>query len=276
MTPPVFKPKLNEQGDKMKHKLPDLKEFKTTAQALFKGEISIEDIQEVVQDRHQEKIFQISQAIPNPMADIPETRKLIVLIDIVGFSKSSTREQVYNIYLFQRYLVSKVLSSKMIHSDKKIKIRNFIPTGDGCYIIAEECEPEIALDFLISLIGGFKEITNGNEKQLSLRASALIGSGVPFIDIARHLNFVGDGMNEAARILSGGQKVLEDLFKSENPAVSDAEAKLYSRNSLYLGDSLAEKIEDYSEECNKIFCFENVSDKHGKTRNITVLHRIWD
>jgi len=259
----------------MKSKLPRLEELKTTRQALTSGEITLEEIQDEIEERRQEKLFQISRAIPNPIAEIPEGNKLIILIDIVGFSKSTTREQVYNIYLFQRYLSSQVLSNRMDLFTKKIKIRNFIPTGDGCYIVADECEPEAALDFLVALIGGFKELVNEEGQHLSLRASAMIGSCVPFIDIAKHLNFVGEGMNEAARILSGGQKCLEDKFKSENPAASELDAKMYSRNCLYLGDSLIEQIKDYQEDCKTILTFKEVTDKHGRKRNVTVLQGIW-
>lgn len=258
----------------MKTNLPSLEELKTTRLALRNGEISIEDIQDEIEVRRKEKLFQISKSIPNPMAEIPEGNKLIILIDIVGFSKSSTREQVYNIYLFQRYLASHVLLNRLGSFSKKIHIRNFIPTGDGCYIVADECDPDSAIGFLIALIGGFKELENEDGQHLSLRASALIGSCVPFLDIAKHLNFVGEGMNEASRILSGGQKELEQCFKSENPEAAEIDSKMYSRNSLYLGDSLTKTIQNYEEYCNKIVIFKNVSDKHGRKRNVTVLQGI--
>lgn len=259
----------------MKSKILKLEDIKTTRKALFSGELSLEDLEEGIEEHRKEKIFEISSAIPNPIAEIPEVNKLIILIDIVGFSKSSTREQVYNIYLFQRYLISQVLSNRMGSFGKKIKIRNFIPTGDGCYIVADECEPEVALDFLITLIGGFKEVESEDGKHLSLRASALIGSCVPFIDVAKRLNFVGEGMNEASRILSGGQKQLEEKFKQENPAAEELAAKMYSRNCLYLGDSLAGELQNYQEDCQSIVKFADVPDKHGKKRNVTVLQGVW-
>lgn len=259
----------------MKSTFIKLEDLKTTRQALFSGELSVEDLQSELDQHRKEKLFQISAALPNPMVEIPEEQKLIILIDIVGFSKSTTREQVYNIYLFQRYLISQVLSNRMGSFSKKIHIRNFIPTGDGCYIVADECEPEVALDFLVTLIGGFKEVESEDGKQMSLRASALIGACVPFLDVAKHLNFVGEGMNEASRILSGGQKQLEEKYTQENPEAEELAAKMYSRNCLYLGDSLIDCIQDYQEDCKAIISFKDVPDKHGKTRNVTVLQGIW-
>lgn len=81
-------------------------------------------------------------------------------------------------------------------------------------------------------------------------------------------------MNEAARILSGGQKELESNYLSEHPGALYGDEKKYSRDSLYLGDSLSENIDEYKDDCKKIFKFPSVADKHGMKRNITVLQGI--
>jgi len=107
-----------------------------------------------------------------------------------------------------------------------------------------------------------------------LRASALIGSCVPILDMARHKNYIGEGMNEAARILSGGQKSLEEEFLRKNPDKSEADAKAFSENSLYLGLSLAEGIESYADACQEVVRYEGVADKHGKRRDIVILRGV--
>lgn len=260
----------------MKNNKIKIEDLRITTKALFSGELSFDDLQAEIDEHRKEKLFRISKSMPNPIAEIPEENKLIILIDIVGFSKRSTREQVYNIYLFQRYIISQVLTNRLGSFTKKIHIQNFIPTGDGCYIVADECTPENALSFLVALVGGFKEIQDENGNTLSLRASALIGSCVPFIDLAKHINYVGEGMNEAARILSYGQKALEDQYMEKHPDAEILDSKKYSRNSLYLGESLFFKLEDYQEDCNEIIRFSDIPDKHGKTRNIAILQGIWN
>lgn len=207
------------------------------------------------------------------LVNFPVENKLIILIDIVGFSKQDTRDQVSNIYLFQRYLISEVLNNKMDFANR-IHISNFIPTGDGCYIVADECDAKTAMDFLVSLTGGFQHIGSGKKDFLSLRVSATIGECVPFIDMGHHKNFIGKGMNEAARILSCGQAVLENDFKEKNPYAETMAAKVASRNSLYIDDSLSVLANEYKDECAAIKKFENVADKHGFVRNITVLQNI--
>lgn len=202
--------------------------------------------------------------------EIPAENKLVILIDIVGFSKETTKEQVYKIYCFEHYVIKNVLSN-FFNFKNRIKINQFIPTGDGCYIVADECDPKRALDFLVALIRGFQYIGKDDPNPWALRASALFGECVPFLDLAKHKNYIGEGMNEAARILSYGQAALEKKFLEDNSEAEILDAKLFSRNSLYVGENLSEELANYLSSGNKIYQFNNIPDKHGKTRNISVL-----
>jgi len=203
-------------------------------------------------------------------ADVFAENKLVILIDIVGFSKGSTREQVYKIYAFEHYVLKQVLSN-FLDFNKHIKINDFIPTGDGCYIVADECSPEHALNFLVTLVKGFQYLNEDAEHPWALRASALVGECVPILDLAHHKNYIGDGMNEAARILSYGQAALEKAYLNKNPEKTVTDAKLFSRNSLYVGDSLSSALSEYSDEGKNIVHFSGIPDKHGIKRNISVL-----
>lgn len=246
-----------------------LEEIKDFTSRLTANELSLD---EKLESKAQGALFNFSNSLPirNLAANIPEEEKLIILTDIVGFSKSTTRQQVYKIYLFQRYIMSQVLTSRFSFTGK-IRIHNFVPTGDGCYMVADKCDPESAINFLIKLVSGIKNVCDDEGASISIRASALIGSVVPFLDLERHKNFVGEGMNEASRILSGGQSVLEEKFRAENPEKTVSEAKLFSRNTIYLGKGLMESAEDFKDRCTSFHQFKNVSDKHGMKRDITVL-----
>ena len=190
-----------------------LQKIISTEKELSSSNLDLAQIQQNIAEHKTDKIFRMSKAVTDIAAEFKEEEKLIILIDIVGFSKDTTRNQVYKIYLFQRYLMAQVMGNR--HSfNGKVNINHFVPTGDGCYIVAEKCEPETALNLLITIISGFKDIKTENGLAMSLRASALFGKVIPFIDMAHHLNYIGDGMNEASRILSGGQKTLEENYLS--------------------------------------------------------------
>lgn len=245
----------------------------TSEKSLLNSSADFSSIPQLLSDFHSEKILTMTGSFSNFMAEVHEEEKLVILIDIVGFSKDSTRNQVYKIYLFQRFLGNQILTNK-IASRGKIRISHFVPTGDGCYIVADKCDSRTALNFLITLLSGFKKIKLENGLSISLRASALIGTVVPFFDMAHHLNYIGEGMNEAARILSGGQKALEEKYLSEHQEAAKGEEKLYSRNSLYLGDSLTDGLEEFREDYTDFFSFPQVADKHGMKRNISVLQDV--
>lgn len=226
------------------------------------------------QKRHMKRLYAKLEKAANNI--LPVEKKLIILVDIVGFSKRDTYEQWADILIFQHYLKTQALKNKLfLH---KVNVTHFVPTGDGCYIIANECDPEIAVDFVYSIIQGFQKVQPRDEYPLSIRASALLGDVVPFMDISKHVNYIGEGMNEGSRILSGGQKALEENYikqcQAEGINPSSDEIKQYSRNSLFLDDSLASFAKDYFSKENAHFYFEKVADKHGKTRNITVLQGI--
>jgi len=206
---------------------------------------------------------------------IPEVSKLIILTDIVNFSMRDSRQQIEDIVLFQLFLKSNSFQNK-ISFKQNINIEKFIPTGDGCYIIADEDNPEKAVNYLIKMISELKKFSSHLEEPIDIRVSALLGNCFPFRDVANNLNFIGDGMNEASRIMSGGQKKLEEQFMKENgldPVEKESQNKAndFSKNSLFLGDSLAKEAEKYKAELDRMCFYESVPDKHGLTRNITAL-----
>ena len=219
----------------------------------------------------------------NLLSHIRTEEKLIILVDIVDYSKSDSQTQFANIVIFQNYL-RMFLFSNSFSFKKKIRIQNFVPTGDGCYMLADKCDAKTALDFLILMISGFESLKDYNDKSLSIRVSANFGDCIPFLDLANHQNFLGEGMNEASRILTYGQQALENQFLAEKfpekttlPAEIQSRelcAKDFSRNSLFLGDSLNSDIEFYADNAQGVYYLKNVVDKHGKTRNVTVLQGI--
>ena len=258
--------------ENLNFKIPNLPSTKPTLQL---GDENF--IQDLVSDRMECTVEQIKKMAreKNLISMLRSEEKLIILIDIVSFSKNDSKRQFANIFVFQNYVRSFIFSRRFSFK-KSVEIENFIPTGDGCYMIAEKCEPHVAINFLVTMISGFQSLKDFDDNPFSIRASALIGECIPFMDLAHHKNFVGEGMNEAERILSSGRQRLEEKFMDEGS--SEDEAKMKSKNSLFLGESLYGRSKSLNLkkiiESEEHLLLNDVTDKHGKVRDVLVLHSI--
>ncbi len=71
--------------------------------------------------------------------------------------------------------------------------------------------------------------------------------------------------------MSGGQKQLESDYLASHAGKSERDAKAFSENSLYLGDSLCDGVKHFADRCENVVRYDSVTDKHGKTRGLTVM-----
>ena len=56
------------------------------------------------------------------MGNVPEETKLIILVDIVGFSKFTSRQQLYAVYLLQHYILKKLVKNTLNFEKKQLII----------------------------------------------------------------------------------------------------------------------------------------------------------
>jgi len=126
----------------------------------------------------------------------------IVLVDIIGFSKLSTVQQLELIkYLTKSYkrMIEKLLSS----SDMTLAqmVLGFISTGDGFYCILNS-----RMKGFGAILGlSFNHISELIAKKFSyfegVRIAIHTGKLYEFTDILGHKNYIGDGLNHCARYL---------------------------------------------------------------------------
>lgn len=204
---------------------------------------------------------------------LPLEKKLIVLVEIDGYEKGDTRFQVSSLYLFQRYVIDEVLSPDS-HFIDSIHLTNFIPTSSGCYLIADGCDGKSAMEFLVKLTGGFQHITSDKNETFAVRVSALFDECVPFMDLTKHKSFISKGMENAAFNLSDGKYILEDDYREKNILSEAFASKVFSRNSLFVDKSLSAFISLFQDKAKGIYEYEEVPDRHGVKRTITVLQGI--
>jgi hypothetical protein len=186
-----------------------------------------------------------------------------LLLDIVGFSKLPDHFQYFCIQTIQDLTKDQLASSgSLLPTGVKLCI-GFIPTGDGFYLILHPAVagygPLLALALRNALFHWSKTpITPLGE---GIRIAAHSGRVIPFLDINSRMNFVGDGLNDAARLLSLDEDTMnkvKEFSGDENFVVASAEA-ITRFNQAY----------GQQEECLKSFDFRQsdpvtVLDKHKK------------
>lgn len=195
------------------------------------------------------------------------TQRGIVLVDMVGYSKGDTPVQSFFLMVL-KCAIKRALTSPVF---KQGDVDLIIPTGDGCYIIFNKCLNDKILEAAFRIFREFKEIQNlmkiksgcpiNKNNELYLRIGCELGETDFFFDINDNKNCYGDGMNEAARILSCGQSEVE-------------KKELDSRDSIFCGESVvpqAERIIQRDARTNKTLEFIDLgvlSDKHCQERNV--------
>lgn len=120
----------------------------------------------------------------------------IVLIDLADFSKMSNDEQVRLITRFQFYVRHLVQGHGPM-------VESVLSTGDGYFIIFREDGFRAMLRFVMRLI---KQLTFYNFEDVGankfyFRIAINVGQVHFFYDINDRWNYVGDGINDAKRII---------------------------------------------------------------------------
>lgn len=194
-----------------------------------------------------------------------QTVRGIVLIDMVGYSKGDTPVQAFFLTVFKTS-IKNTLKPPFFNREN---LQLIVPTGDGCYIVFNECLNENFLSYVFPIFAEFKRIQRlMNEKsgcpvsennEIHLRIGCELGETDFFYDINKNKNCYGDGMNEAARILSCGQAEVGGRA---------------SRDSIFFGEKVANQAERLRHQYSatghemEITNLGLLYDKHCKSRNV--------
>lgn len=135
----------------------------------------------------------------------------IVLADIIGYSTLSTAQQVEALNSLKSVVRGGLLPVYAASSGLRVQemVLGFVPTGDGFYWVLnvglEPWAPLLALGLRSAGVLVSKAL-RAKGIQVQLRVAAHCGEVAEISDIADHPNFVGDGMNDCARLLHATQE----------------------------------------------------------------------
>lgn len=188
----------------------------------------------------------------------------IILIDVVGYSKLPNEDQLRTVNEIGAGLSTWVhFLAEMSDLRKGEVFVGFIPTGDGMYVLLNPivCGYGLLLGLSIRnyLVWNSECFLKGLYK--GVRVGINTGKILSFDDVNGNRNYVGDGLNDCARLLS-----IEDqdaiAFSGDTSYVVASESAYYWFGQLYAG---ADGRRFLSTIRFRISEQKQITDKHNKT-----------
>lgn len=187
----------------------------------------------------------------------------IVLIDIIGFSNNSTKDQLEIItYLTKSY--SKMIRTLLNNSQMSFSrmIEGIIPTGDGFYCILNPRLKGYGVILGLNFIYFAELMIKMNKKFSGVKVAVHTGEAYPFIDILGHTNFIGEGLNDCSRFLQ-----IQNV--SPTALIASKDAFISFEKFLNIHPDFQELMIQREFKRSSLQEFE---DKHGKIR---VTYLVW-
>jgi len=191
----------------------------------------------------------------------------IILIDVVGFSKLSNEQQLRTVLRLGEMVTATLrnLTGLALREVPEI-VRGFIPTGDGTYVILQPKFGGFGIFLSLSLRNALIEPPKRRTPQsLRVRIAAHTGTAIPFIDLTGKENFVGDGLNDTARLLSLPQETQSAVmaFAEDDNFVIASTAALELHGTVHGWEpSFYEAVRFRKSE------LHHFNDKHGRAHEL--------
>ncbi len=195
----------------------------------------------------------------------------IILLDVKGFSTKDTLHQI-NVVNFLYAIISYILVISNYRSKSKPSI---ITTGDGCYIIYPPAEADVIALMTINYRNAYTLSTEKTSNTLrslydeNIRICCHIGPAIQLRDITGSVNFIGEGMNDCAR--------LGNVRNAKYPGYDE-------KNDIIVSDKAYKRLEIFRKANCPIapwpFNFKDDGknqtyvDKHGKEHLFKILYPI--
>jgi hypothetical protein len=189
----------------------------------------------------------------------------ILLLDVVGFSKLSNDKQLATAIVITKKLEETIgLLVTQAFLEQNEVVLGFIPTGDGFYIILHPSFAGYGVFLAISLRSSLLlAAKRANNLFSGIRTAVHLGDAFPFKDITGKNNFVGDGLNDCARLLcaKSNQSPTSGIPEDVNYVVVSESAYHQFEKSHPLSEDMKAWFGTIRFKKSDYFSIE---DKHGK------------
>lgn len=183
----------------------------------------------------------------------------IILIDIIDYSKLNNKQQFEVVDLMTKFFkkaINLMLSKSKLPSNEAIL--GFIATGDGFFVILSPRLKGFGVIFALSLKNISKNINRKIDFFKGIKVAVHTGYVIPFLDILKHKNFIGDGLNDCARFLEFKNPHIYEYFPTGYVLISRDTSKQFM-SFLSFNKEIRELIYSLGFNSTKEVMFE---DKH--------------
>ena len=188
-----------------------------------------------------------------------EIKTDIVLVDIIGFSKLSSKQQL-EIVTFLTKGYKKVIEKMLISSQIPLStlILGFVSTGDGFYCILDPKLKGFGTILGLNFSHFAGHINTKYPYFEGVKVAVHTGTVNRFIDILGNLNFIGDGLNDCSRYLEYKHFSISTVMVSD-AAYEELKNFLHYHNDFeqLLGELQFKRSEEY------IFYDKHENEKKG-------------
>jgi hypothetical protein len=192
-----------------------------------------------------------------------EIKTDIVLLDIIGYSLLSDDEQLSTVEVLQSDLTNQIhFTSELSNLRNTEVVLGYAPTGDGMYILVNPqiCGYGVVLGLSIRNFLLWLSRHQSNALYQGVRVSVHMGRALSFTDVNGVTNYVGDGMNDCARLLSvADEDAIE--FNGDKNYVIASETACYWFNKLFASRQAKQFL---STMAFKMSALHIITDKHSK------------
>ncbi len=195
---------------------------------------------------------------------VPVLHTDIILVDFVGFSTLDDAGQFVSMSVVSR-LMGGIMDRLAVQSfGKKVDMAiGWVPTGDGFYIILNPKVIGTAIFVALFLRQALMTRVNQTVGLKGVCVAVHHGTAVPFDDVTGKRNYIGTGLNDAARLLAlkPEEAVMARNFHRDDNFFIASEAALDHFYMVYPQDEIQSFLDMNGWRQSVKF---RLTDKHGK------------
>jgi hypothetical protein len=191
----------------------------------------------------------------------------IILLDLVGYSLLNNEEQLRAVEVLHSDLTKEINFIAEIANLRNCElVLDLVPTGDGLYVLVNPQICGYGIPLAISIRNYLLWFASHQPDRLyhGVRVAVHMGKVLSFQGVNERRNYVGDGMNDCARLLSVADEAAVRFCGDTNYVIA-SEAACVWFHRLFADDKAKQFLATMKFKMSSQY---QITDKHRKIHNV--------